>query len=493
MGHEVLQLTSQPLPDFSLCFDQANKSFASAAKIWLETRKAVLPCDDHSFAFLCQSLTERILSFSNNILTDHFFLLSQPLAKAAAVVLWTQGKEPKAQERKIETIKKAWTFAGCFNLPPEKIFSFCQEDKIPLFRDIIALAESQVDKIHRLTGKHDKASIVVVEDKLSNMIRVIRDYIELSGNKSTSNVSHLENDEEIDRMTEGEFQAFLSEWQTIILRNPIHFSRFQFVYVLPDKEEDPIGHKSAFVSPLRKERIRRFLEASNQIYKSHAKEKANRFHYFDNQNFDFGRIVTSESVVVMDVDGPLVSQRKVLNDCERRLAENFLAELDTFYRQRFGMDFARFSRFLLDDRISTLQRYKGNDTSSPVSFINKFPITPCASKINVITNYEASYIKTDYPYDLDAFREVHQRINYLFQKPEKVWTDLSSSPQWRVETYPLKKEKGRYIVVFYDYSHRWAHEFIFEQSAYNQLTKEMDQGEYSFINHVKKSLVDKSN
>ena len=208
-------------------------------------------------------------------------------------------------------------------------------------------------------GKDAKSlPVVIIEDKISNMMKFMKEYIAISQLDEEVQIPTISEDE-LDKEA-FEFSLFLTAWKLAIGKHANLFDRFRFVYVPPEKPEGEaaISH----TSPLRNQRIREWIKAGNETIKIVRSNKsiipiqlanvlyrysAYQFFHIEDENTHLSKIITPRSIVVADVDGPLVSQSRVLATREVVLQSAFKKILEDYYRRIFLVGIEEVARYLL--------------------------------------------------------------------------------------------------------------------------------------------------
>lgn len=363
---EHLRPTSIPLPTFEDYFaDPAiGKDFKKAATTWMKDRSALVPhLPNNEELFLTpfyETVEAAVVRCDGlDIFSSRFDYLTGHIKKAARIVLWSEGTTVQLQQNKVTAVKDKWE--KDYAIPPDSVDELIGETKIEKIDEAIVAAESMVDC--KRSAKKETLPIVIIEDKITNIMKVMKRYITKAG-KSAGNPAEIPEVKEdyLDKMTDGEFAGFLEKWKTEVHRHADNFRRFRFVYVPPEKEAGEDG--AIRVSPIRDSRVRQWLSASNDVLKEEKakqsilpntvagvvyKRSADQFFHIQDEKTDLKKIITDCTVVVADVDGPLVSQMKILATREKVLREAARNKLEEVYQKVFFAQVEDIAPFILRD------------------------------------------------------------------------------------------------------------------------------------------------
>lgn len=333
-----------PIPDYKTEFyNPANHlSFVEAGFAWLQARRALFPePDNKSLDLLKPKIEDAVSSFDDRILSSRFDKISTALKDTSAIILWSQGN-PQIQERKADIVKKAWR-SEKYNIDPDFVTEEISEAKLELFSKVIMKGESRAEA----RGYHGTLPIVIIEDKVTNMMKIMRDYVSegSEGDLAFPDISNLTEDK-LDELSPDQFNEFLKLWSAFIKTHRNQFQRFHFIYVPPEKE---IGLQLQDQSPTRSKRVREWLRVGNQALARNIifPSLDDKFHHIDDYEI-LGDIIPKNAIALCDVDGPLVAQRNILETREENLRLALFEILDKKYKERFGLGFIDIVSFLYD-------------------------------------------------------------------------------------------------------------------------------------------------
>lgn len=162
---------------YSQCFRDAKHNFTLAATEWVEDRLPAFPFLDSQLTRqkIIDGATRNIRTFDHDIITDTFYKLAPHLVKTAGIAFWSEGIK-EFQEAKVAAVRQELGAAAA-SLETANIIS---PDKMAIIGDIFILRERIRHKF-----RADKIPMVVIEDKMSNMINLVfKTYLGISFNIS---------------------------------------------------------------------------------------------------------------------------------------------------------------------------------------------------------------------------------------------------------------------------------------------------------------------
>lgn len=344
---ETRVATPQPLPIFQEYFARHDKSFSQAALAWAEDRRVLFPFGDGTIDTQINSLVQETVStFDDQILSSRFSAFTPHLARAASIICWSEG-DREIQRKKVGAVKARWQDAG---INPNTVLELIGEAKMESVSDVIMQAETI--KETRFGPDSKSLPIVIIEDKITNMMKFMREYIAISPLNEKIEIPAISEDE-LDKENFA-FDEFLTTWKQAIDQHLNNFRRFRFVYVPPEKQ-------FSADSALRAERVKAWITASNEALKDSRargsvvpqlagilyKYTPDQFFHIEDTTTDLSKVITPRSIVVADVDGPLVSQSRVLATRESVLQAAYKRLLEATYLKTFMVDFEKLGTYFL--------------------------------------------------------------------------------------------------------------------------------------------------
>lgn len=329
---ENSSITASRFPGFEQTFVANDRNFTTAAINWATSRLDALYIPDPLRADISDTLAHEVMVRFNGeaIRTDVFPQIMDILQKSQAFMLWTSGNT-EVQTAKTNAVR------GCM---PDAVV---QRELPPI---IAANKLKQTPKASHAILKagldqKQKPTIMVIDDKISNMFKLLGQYSDLPESIATA----LHDEENIDSMNEKDFKTLLMEVSRYARANRKIIAGFSHVYVPPDK---PVGESRILeVSPLRAARVTQLMRSVNGAFFSGPLPFMHRNPFIDSRDTErVQQDMPSHYVALVDVDGVLVSQTKVLATREQELKNSLREQMVTAYKNAFAMSPQEFLEFL---------------------------------------------------------------------------------------------------------------------------------------------------
>lgn len=410
--------TLTSLPGFADCFQQANRDYTQAAKIWLSYRlEPLLLTAGQSNNERAQENIENACvnavttQFGPDTLTDHALTRILPLLERGfPFVIFSQG-DPTVQRAKI---------AG-----------FSQISGLAIPEDNILTAESKFSLIDQLSTRYLREGLkrnnhiphlLYIEDKFTNTFKFL---------------THLANDqnftlppeEELDR-EDFDFASFEEHCLSFLGRNPDLLFNMSFFYVRPDKPlgNNPVLHQSA----LREERTKRLIASINNLYRDKFRDgrEIDKGPFFHIDNYYEADVLPLHTFVVCDYDGPIGSQYRTLASRDPLLSETLKTGVNEEYPRVYGLVVRDMYTFLNDSQAKDIYIDRQGNISSTLSDRMIIMITKTAMPGTTPTIYHLRLDDRRYPpgnvsyapISLDNFNRVYNSLftedNILTSAPD---------------------------------------------------------------------------
>lgn len=350
---------------FNFYFDSGGKDFGMATASWLADRAGVLPMIQGSNGKIVVEDTvllniqdAPVLEFSSSVLSERFGQMTGLANWAEHIIIWSEGKPVTIQNAKIRTVKREWNYTG-----GNRLTEMLGEDKMKMVGEITGLKDSHSRMLSTAEGYTD-LPLLIVEDKFTNMMKFMREYMvkspKLSGDPLFNLPIFMMHEDDLDK-PDLDVDALTGMWKDVIRKNPAFFRSMRFLYCPPEKQLGEAG--AMHMSAERDGRVRAFIKAGNEalaeLFGPNYTEQDTGFPHNESGFYHIDDLtpedyIAENAVLVLDMDGPLVSQQKTLEMFDTLLSQRLMEELDVFYERTFGMDFRTFVRFFSD---SSINRY----------------------------------------------------------------------------------------------------------------------------------------
>lgn len=320
-------------PTYEVCFQERERDFRKAGKLWIEARWKILPF--LQFFQVPEEITVyttgNVQTFDERIRTDYCDTLAPYLAQVAALVYWSEGKE-ELQHAKIDAIAKVIDSRTAN--PTREVKRLVGANKLSLTGEMFKIRERLNYKLKQETP------VVIFEDKMTKLIQFVEDTLGLK-------VWDLE-EENLDDSA-FPFEMYMERWTKILKDNPDFFAQYRFIYVPPDKPINE-GRGILSMSELREERVRKWIRLSNSLLKpedsakdgdSNKPQEDDLFFHIEDIKDDpkmLAKIISDKTLALVDLDGVLTSQRRTLASREELLLTAFWEKVPDAYQQLFLMD-----------------------------------------------------------------------------------------------------------------------------------------------------------
>lgn len=373
MTPEQVRHSGNHFPTYGECFARNGKDFSAAARDWVDARipTSGLPSEDSSVHEQMQKwAVDAVGRYDERILSDHFEIFAKGIDRASLVIFWSEG-DIDAQKSKLAVVKGSLRDTGRLHQSVDLVG-----------RQKLSLVDAAMKHVHRVESQQrgkgllqqsEQIPVVLIEDKISNMMAFMMQYAD-EGNISPAydqsetidgdtSADFLFREELLDEK-EFDFEQKLSTWKDFVNRHASEFNQFRFIYVAPDKP-------AAELSPIRRERVQQIIRITNELLS----QKGFGDDHFLQMNGMPEKILDeamcSHSVVISDVDGPLVSQQRILVSREAMIRRVMAEYIDELFDRYYGMTALQFLYFVnQSDLKSVVVAEKivreGNDRDQPV-------------------------------------------------------------------------------------------------------------------------------
>lgn len=346
MMNEKVHHSIDPLPTYGECFARSGKDFSAAARDWVDARipASGLPLWKSVYDQMQEWAIDAVGQYDARILSNHFETFAKGIGRASLVIFWSEGAID-AQRSKLAVVKGS--LRDTERLPQSvDLVGLQKMDFVDTAMKHVHLKESELRQKDLLQG--GQVPVVIIEDKISNMMSFMRRYIDEesispAGDRAeTSEIGTSTDFEFKEELLDGQFIEFeekLAAWKEFVERHTSEFSQFKFLYVLPDK---PVAE----ISQLRKDRVYRIITETNAILQQEGPTDVHFFRIDGTPATTIDQTMPPNSVVISDVDGPLVSQQRILATREAMIQKAMAKHIDELFDQYYGITALPFLYFI---------------------------------------------------------------------------------------------------------------------------------------------------
>ena len=325
----ALPVVAPRFPRFEDSFLKHNRNFADAASDWASTRFDALYLPDTEKPKIDAILRNDVMLrfHGESIATDTLPQVIELLHNSENYFYYTSGNRD-VQKSKIKSIRPLIPddVAGK-ELPP-----VVAQNKLKDARTV----NNKIMQVAMATGGHVD-TLMLIDDKVSNFFLLLSQYTRMPKNL----VKSLRDEEILDYMNDSDFERLLHDIEDFSQINAATIQQFAFVYVPPSK---PVGETQTLaVSPKRDFRVRLLMDAVN---KANPNDRIPCTHIADQDVVKSN--LPERYIGLVDVDGVMVSQQKVLTSREQELKDSLREQTTDVYTKAFGISPQEFLHFLQD-------------------------------------------------------------------------------------------------------------------------------------------------